>query len=252
MELGEFIERLKAEFPNDRLTYQRRIPTFHPESVEEAAKLFALAKRHGQRLFIAGFGNNITPSGTLFEKIIAVKTDRLNSMVRVVPEDFYVVVEAGYPLNELNGALKDSGLFFPHSLLPYAGSIGGALAIGLTAKQDQHLFPISKYLLQAEIATPDGKVIRPGSACFKSVSGFDIVKIFSPSWGLLGLIATVTLRVLPLSLQKDFHSFRMQAIEYGKFIQLYTNPGENQSAAYSIKIKNKFDPAGILPLIIPE
>ena len=54
-----------------------------------------------------------------------------------------------------------------------------ALAAGLSARHLDHTLPISRYLIMAEIAVPEGKVIKPGSACFKSVSGLDIVKILA-------------------------------------------------------------------------
>ena len=185
-DLKEFIKIILSEFPEDRLTYQKGLATFHPESGPEAAHLFALANKCRQELFITGFGNQIDPEGARFEKLMTVRTDRLNSMHKIVPEDFYIIVGSGFPLREINRELKEYELFLPHSDLPYVGSVGGALAIGLAAQHDKHSLPLSRYFIMAEIAAPDGNIIRPGSACFKSVSGYDIVKIFSASWGLLG------------------------------------------------------------------
>lgn len=249
MTLNEFIDVIGGEFPDDRLTYQKAVPTFHPESADEAARLFALANKYSQSLYVTGFGNNIVPVGEKFKNVIAVHTDRLNQLIKVVPGDFYAEVGAGYPLRELNLHLKKFGLFLPHADLPYVGSVGGALAAGLSAMRHEHPLPIGRYFIMAEIAVPEGKVINPGSACFKSVSGLDIVKIFSPSWGLLGMIATATFRVLPLTVRDEYEDMAMLPIEYGKFARTYTQPGENQSAIYSLKIKSKFDANNILPLI---
>lgn len=249
VDMETFINIIKSEFPEDRLTYQRGIATFHPESADEAARLFKYAGQERQPLFISGFGNNIDPVGKWFEKVIVMRTDRLNSFTRVVPEDFYIVVGSGFPLREINSVLDEHGLYLPHSALPYVGSVGGAVAVGLSAKLDKHAFPISRHLIKAEIATPQGEVIKPGSVCFKSVSGFDIVKIFSPSWGLLGLLASVTFRVLPVAARGEYEILKMSAIQFGDFWKRYQNPGDNVSVQYSIKIKRKFDPENILPLI---
>ena len=249
VENDEFLKIIRAEFDDNRLTYQKRIPTFHPESAEEAARLMALARRHRQKLFVAGYGNIIAPEGDRFGDRVTIKSDRQNSLVEIAPGDFYVVVQAGYPLMELNPILKEHGLFLPHADLPYVGSVGGALAAGLCGTHQEHELPIGRYLLMAQIAVPEGKLIAPGSACFKSVSGFDIVKIFSPSWGLLGMIVTATLRVLPLTARTEYHDFVMRPLDYRPFADLYRNPGDNQNARYSIKIKNKFDPDNILPLV---
>jgi len=247
--MNEFLKILADNFPDDRITSQKKIPTFHPETAAETAQLFTLANKHEQKIFIAGFGNNIDPIGKQFENLLVVKSDRLNKLIEINQQDYYFRVGAGYPLREINKQLDEYGLFLPHSDLPYVGSVGGALAIGLLAKQDKHLLPIGRYFLQAEIVTTEGKIIKPGSVCFKSVSGFDIVKIFSPSWGILGKIITATFRAIPKTMQNEFESLTMQAIDYNKFSKLYKNPGDNQSALYSIKIKEKFDPNNILPLV---
>jgi len=52
-----------------------------------------------------------------------------------------------------------------------------------------------------------------------------------------------------LSIRNEFENIVMQPIDYKKFADTYLNPGDNQSAIYSIKIKDKFDPNGVLPLI---
>ncbi len=247
-DIAKFLEIVRSEFPEDRLTFQKGIPTFHPETAAEAGSLFEKANSFGQKLFINGFGNIIEPDRKQFENSLVVKSDRLNSLIETVAGDYYVIVGAGYPLKEINLALEKDNFFLPHANLPYVGSVGGALAIGLTADYSGVDLPISKYFIQAEIVDPQGKIINPGSACFKSVSGLDIVKIYSPSWGLLGMIITATFRVMPTSELPDYENIKMRSIDYDKFVSTYKNPGDNNSAQYSIKIKEKFDPNNILPL----
>ncbi len=244
-----FITQLVDRFGEDRLTYQKGLPTFHPESTEEAAGAIKLANEAGQKMYITGFGNNIDPEGTRFENLVIIRTDRLNQLLQIVPQDYFVVVGVGYPLREINFNLKEHNLFLPHANLPYVGSVGGALAVGLSCEYQMHDLPVGRYFLKAEIATPEGEVILPGSACFKSVSGFDIVKIFSPSWGQLGLITKVWFRVMPTSEAYLYDHIAQQPIDYDKFARLYSDPGDNVSAQYSLKIKQKFDPNGVLPLI---
>jgi len=248
-ELKKFIDIIANEFHEDRLTYQKSVPTFHPESAEEAGRLFALANKSKQKIYINGYGNNISPVGDPFENCLVVKSDRLNGLIEIIPGDYYVVVGSGYPLRELNQALKEYELFLPHADLPYVGSIGGAVAIGLRADYQGHDLPISKYFIGAKIVDPQGKIISPGSVCFKSVSGLDIVRIYSPSWGMLGMIVSVTFRVMPISGREDYGNITMKSIDFEKFKSLYRNPEDNVSALYSLKIKSKFDPNGILPFL---
>ena len=249
-DLNEFIGIIKSEFPDDRLTQQKHVATFHPESAAEAAALLKLANRHGRHLFITGFGNNVDPVGESFERVVSIRTDRLNQFIDLAPNDFAVRLGAGYPLRELNLRLRSENLYFPHAALPYVGSVGGAVAVGLTGVLHRQDVPIKKYFIKAEIVTPEGDIITPGSACFKSVSGFDIVKIFSSSWGLLGLIVNATFRVMPLTGAEDFAPMRQKAIERRTLLDALAERADAIDAVYSRKIKEKFDPAGVLPRLM--
>lgn len=247
--LERFLSIIKSEFPDDRLTYQKGVPTFHPESAEDAARLFRLANRHRQKMYITGFGNNIDPQGEPFVNMVSVRTDCLNRLLEAAPEDFYITTGSGYPLRELNLHLKEYNLWLPHSSLPYVGSVGGSLAVGLSSLLDNHDFPLKKYFIKAEIVTPEGDIIRPGSTCFKSVSGYDIVKIFAGSWGLLGLIISAAFRVMPLMGAEEFASIKMKAINRQNFLDGLVDSNKDTDAVYSRKIKEKFDPQNILPTV---
>lgn len=247
--LSSLVAAIKTAFPDDRLTFQKSIATFHPDSADEAARLFRLANEYRQPLYITGFGNNVDPLGEPFTRMVTVRTDRLNDLTSVQPEDFYVVVGAGYPLKELNIDLEPSGLFCPLADLPYVGSVGGAVAVNLSGQLGGHALPIKRYLIKAEIVMPDGGIVTPGSVCFKSVSGYDAVKLFAPSWGLLGLIVSTTLRVLPLSARHEYADLTLNAIDRENFLEGLDEQNMDTDAIYSRKIKQKLDPNGILPII---
>ena len=248
-EPGKFVSIIRSEFPDDRMTYQKRVPTFHPESAAEAAKLFKLANRYGQKMYITGFGNNIDPVGEPFVDMVSIRTDRLNTLLEVVPQDFFVTAGSGYPLREVNLQLERIKLSLPHSSLAYVGSVGGAIATGLSVELDGQDLPLKKYFIKAEIVTPEGDIIRPGSACFKSVSGYDIVKVFYNSWGLLGLIVSATFRVMPTATAAELGPMKMKAINREDFLAGLAETNTAADAVYSRKVKAKFDPRGILPVI---
>jgi FAD/FMN-containing dehydrogenase len=244
-----FLQNVANRFPDDRVTWQKTIPTFHPQSAEEAGEFFRMANADKQKCFITGFGNNIDPIGSPFDKLITVRTDRLNDLIEVAPEDFYVKVGAGYPLRELNLDIAGKKLFLPHSNLPYVGSCGGAVAAGLSADLNGRDWPIKKYLIKAEIVTPTGEIILPGSVCFKSVSGYDIVKLYAGSWGLFGLITTLWFRVLPDSARDEYQCLKQHRIERNSFLSAFDLQNSSTDAVYTRKIREKFDPNGILPIV---
>lgn len=245
----EFLKIVRDEFPEDRLTYQKRLATFHPESADEAARLMQAANRVEQKVYVSGFGNNIDPVGERFADLVVVRTDRLNKVLEISETDLFVKVGAGFPMREINIVLKDRKLMMPHAGLPYVGSAGGAVAVNLAAELNGHDLPIKKYFLQAEIVTPPGEIITPGSVCFKSVSGYDVVKIFAPSWGLLGLIVSATFRVMPEEAAVEFADLKMKPIDRQHFLAGLDEANQDTDAVYSRKIKAKFDPRTVLPIL---
>lgn len=247
--LEQFIEIIKSEFPEDRLTWQKNVPTFHPENAEDAAALIVLANKHAQRLFITGFGNNIDPQGEPFVNMISIRTDRLNKLHELNAPDFYVNAGSGYPLKELKDDLEAENLFMPHSRLPYVGSVGGSIAVNLSAENAGHDLPLKRYFIQAEIVTPQGQIIRPGSACFKSVSGYDVVKIFAGSWGLLGLIVSATFRVFPFAAEVEYRDIKMKEVDRKGLIGVLDESNGETDALYNRKVKAKFDPENVLPIV---
>lgn len=247
--LAQFLKLIESEFPSDRLTWQKGIATFHPESAAESARLFKLANREHAQLYITGFGNNIDPLGEPFESMVVVRTDRLNKLIEVAPEDYFVTVGSGYPLRELNLDLASSKLFLPVSMFPYVGSIGGAIAVNVSGFMRKLTIPIRKYLIRAEIVTPTGDIITPGSICFKSVAGYDIVKFFAPSWGLLGFVVSASFRVLPTTALDEYTDLRMNAIERDKFFEVFDERDTKTDAVYARKAKLKFDPNTVLPIL---
>ncbi|MEW6050817.1 MAG: FAD-binding oxidoreductase [Candidatus Zixiibacteriota bacterium] len=247
--LDQFIEIIASEFPKDRLTWQKGIPTFHPESADDAARFLKLVNTHRRTTFFTSFGNNIDPVGERFADLVTLRTDRLNDLLEVAPGDFYVTVGSGYPLREINQHITVEHLYMPHSALPYVGSVGGAVAVNLSARLHQYDLTIKKYLIKAEIVTPEGEIVTPGSVCFKSVSGYDIVKLFAGSWGLLGLIISATFRVLPDSAAHEYESMKMNAVDRASFLAGLDSSNNDTDAVYSRKIKAKIDPNGVLPVV---
>jgi FAD/FMN-containing dehydrogenase len=247
----DFTNALTGTVPEDRLTYQKGIATVHPESADEAAAVFKLANETGQRIYITGFGNNIDPFGERFEELIVIRTDRLGDIRSVDPANLTIEVGAGYPLREMNLKLQESGVFFPLANLAYPGSVGGALAVGLSANLDPEFWDktlladgspapatieIKRYLLEVEMALPNGKVKRIGAPAAPGTTGESYCGIFSPSWGLFGLIISAKLRLMPESGKVEYNNLRQREIDCTEFLSHVTSADD-----YLSQVRKKFD-----------
>jgi FAD/FMN-containing dehydrogenase len=244
--INELENEIREVYP-EGLTWQKTIPTFHPESEEEAADVFRRAHNCGQKLFISGFSNIIEPVGDKFTDLLVIKADRLNYLREIAPQDFFITVGAGYPLLEINKAIADSNLWFPFSSTLYPGSFGGALASGLSGDDGSHPVPFSRYLLSILAVLPDGSIVKPGANTFKSVSGYDISRLFFNSWGALGMVVEMSLRVLPLSKQEESPRISLYPPDREGFVRQLQE--DTPSAEFFRKIKDEFDPDLLLPVV---
>jgi FAD/FMN-containing dehydrogenase len=274
--LDNFIRVVRDTFPDSRLTYQKGLATFHPENVSEAAALIALAGGQRQKLYITGFGNNIDPLGPAFENLVVMRTDFLGQLIEVNESDLSVVVGAGFPLREINAKIESAGLFLPIGELPYVGSVGGAIAVGLSAhlnaKHWEHRADMSKesgenpapqisiqrYILRLDVATPTGEVKSYGVSTATQPSGENFGRVFCQSWGLLGFIAGAKFRVAPLSAKDEYQDMREIEVSYKRFVEEYidTNPEGGISdtdravkARYFEQLRQKFDPQRVFSII---
>jgi FAD/FMN-containing dehydrogenase len=239
-------EEIRNAYP-EGLTWQKGVATFHPESAAQAADVFRRAAAYHQHLFISGFANNVDPVGEPFADILVIKTDRLNSMIEIAEKDYYLTVGAGYPMKEIDRAVGPYGLWHPFSGTNYPGSVGGALASGLTGDDGAHPVPFSRYLLAVTAVLPDGSIVTPGAVTFKSVSGYDISRIFYNSWGTLGLVVQLTLRVLPASKRGEWPHVTVSSPDRNRFIR--DLQGDTPLARLCRRIKSEYDPGGLLPII---
>jgi glycolate oxidase len=243
--VNQLEKEIRGAYP-DGLTWQKTVPTFHPESAEETADIFRRAAYYGQKLFISGYGNNIDPVGEQFNDLLVIQTDRLNRIMAIDAKDFHVTVGAGYPLKEINKVIAKDKLWFGLGDTNYPGSSGGALTAGLTGSDGTHDIPVSRYLLSIKAVLPDGAIVKPGALTFKSVSGYDISRIFFNSWGTLGLVMELSFRVLPLSKKDESGHITLRPTDRQRFIDQLK--GNSALSEMYRKIKAEYDPDGIFPL----
>jgi glycolate oxidase len=109
------------------------------------------------------------------------------------------VVQPGVIYADLQKALSPYGFCFPPD--PASGkvaTIGGNVATNAGGIKGAKYGTTRDYVLGLEVVLPDGRVMRTGGSCMKSVSGFDLTRLFVGSEGTLGVITEVRLKINPI------------------------------------------------------
>jgi glycolate oxidase FAD binding subunit len=102
---------------------------------------------------------------------------------------------AATPVDELQAALAGSRQTVA---LPSGGTVGGALAVGLSGVRRLGDGPVRDALLQAEYVSAAGEIVKAGGPTVKNVSGFDLCRLLVGSRGTLGFLGEVILRTRPI------------------------------------------------------
>jgi glycolate oxidase FAD binding subunit len=179
--------------------------TVRPESVPAAAELMRELGRAGRPIAIRGAG---TKAGWLAaETEVTLETAELNHVLEHNEGDFTAVLEAGVPFAQAQAQFAASAQML--ALDPPLSSDGGeprATIGGVVASADsgplRHRYGgVRDLILGVTIVLSDGTVAKAGGRVIKNVAGYDLGKLFAGSYGTLGLIATVAVRLHPLAEQ---------------------------------------------------
>ncbi len=159
--------------------------------------------RQGSAWLPAGLGTRLDWGPPVQGPCTVVSCAALRGVREFNPGDFTITVAAGTPLVEVQEALGHQGQWLSVDA-PWgdrggaaAGSIGGLVARGLAGGYRQRYLGVRDQLIGLALMRADGVTARAGGKVVKNVAGYDLMRLFTGSWGSLGLITELTLRTLP-------------------------------------------------------
>lgn len=120
-------------------------------------------------------------------------------VVSYVPGDLTLTVRAGTPLSEIDRITREHDQWLP--LDPYGspdGTIGATVATASAGPLASSFGLPRDLLLGLEFVNGRGDVVRGGGKVVKNVAGFDLSRLLTGSWGTLGVITEVTVRLYAL------------------------------------------------------
>ncbi|MCY1292746.1 glycolate oxidase, subunit GlcD [compost metagenome] len=115
------------------------------------------------------------------------------------PTELVLTARAGTPLVEIEAALEATGQMLPCEP-PHFGAeatLGGMVAAGLSGPRRPWAGSVRDYVLGTRVITGHGKLLRFGGEVMKNVAGYDLSRLLAGSFGCLGVLTEVSLKVLP-------------------------------------------------------
>ncbi|WP_417523360.1 FAD-binding protein [Marinovum sp.] len=134
-----------------------------------------------------------------------LETGGLSGIRLYEPGALTMVAGAGTPLAEIETALAAEGqrlAFEPgdwRGLLGSAGesTLGGVVAANASGPRRVTVGAARDFMLGVRFVDGTGRIVKNGGRVMKNVTGYDLVKLMSGSWGTLGVLSEVSFKVLP-------------------------------------------------------
>jgi len=165
-----------------------------PATASAVAETLRLAADRGLAVLPRGAGTKIDWGMPPRRLDLIIDTGNLTGVIEHAAGDLITVVRAGTPIAELDLPGQQLALDAP---LPGA-TIGGTVAADTSGPRRVLYGTTRDLLIGMTVVRPDGKVARAGGKVVKNVAGYDLGKLFTGSYGTLGLITECAFRLHPL------------------------------------------------------
>jgi len=169
-----------------------------PGCIEEVCELMKLASSEGWSVVPSGASTWLNAGNPIERVNVVIGTARLNKFLDHEPADLVASAQSGVTLETFNQTLAAGGQWLPLDP-PDDGraTIGGVVATGLGGAQACGYGLPRNFVIGMRVVLPDGKLVKAGGRVVKNVAGYDLCKLFTASYGTLGLIAELTFKLRP-------------------------------------------------------
>jgi glycolate oxidase len=169
-----------------------------PIDTNQVSEILKLATKERFPVVPRGAGTSLAGLAVPQQGGVILDMARMDKILEITIEDRLAVVQPGVVYADLERALAPDGFFFPPD--PASGAVctlGGNVATNAGGIKGAKYGTTKDYVLALEVVLPDGRILHTGSKCMKSVSGYDLTKLFVGSEGTLGVVTEITLKINP-------------------------------------------------------
>ncbi|WP_433290574.1 FAD-binding oxidoreductase [Actinoplanes sp. CA-030573] len=188
-----------------------------PATTSEAAALIAAAR--DLTVVVRGAGTKLDWGPPPESLDLIIDTRRMAGVVEHAAGDLITIVRAGTPLGDI--ALGDQVLALDG---PAGATVGGTVAVNTSGPRRLHYGTTRDLLIGITVVRPDGKVAKSGGKVVKNVAGYDLGKLYTGSYGTLGLITECAFRLHPRPRAAVFVRAQAPASEVARVLEARVAP----------------------------
>lgn len=176
-----------------------------PRDANEVAEAIASAAANAKRLELVGRGTK-RELGRSAQTDATLDLSALSGITLYEPEELVLSARGATPISEIEKTLEASNQELAFEPMDYgpllnkapdAGTIGGAIASGLSGPRRIKAGAARDFMLGVSAVSGRGEIFKAGGRVVKNVTGYDLPRLLAGSWGTLAAMTDITLKVLP-------------------------------------------------------
>lgn len=175
-----------------------------PSTVKELVQTVEWALAGVHPLEIVGGGSKRS-LGRPMQTERTLDLSAFSSIVEYQPQELVLTAGAATPLNEIEATLTEKGQMLAFEPADYgallgtaaAATLGGAIACNLSGPRRIKAGAARDHLLGFHAVSGRAEAFKSGGKVVKNVTGYDLCKLLAGSWGTLGAMHEVSVKVMP-------------------------------------------------------
>ena len=169
-----------------------------PGSTAETSELLRVAARHGLHVVARGSGTKQDWGNSPTQVDLVVQTTSMAGVVEHAAGDLITVVRAGTIVSDLQAALAGANQQLALDTPIPSASVGGTVATDTSGPRRLLYGTMRDLLIGITFVRADGVIAKAGGKVVKNVAGYDFGKLMIGSFGTLGVVTEVALRLHPV------------------------------------------------------
>jgi len=178
---------------------------FKPGNADQVCEAVSWAFAENKPVEVRGHGSKQALGRPVGDMSVLDLSD-LSGVTLYEPGELVLTAGAGTPLREIESLLAENAqrlAFEPFDMssvlggTPGDGSLGGVIACNLAGPRRISAGAARDHILGVKGVTGRGEAFKSGGRVVKNVTGYDMSKLMTGSYGTLGAITEITVKVLP-------------------------------------------------------
>ena len=196
---------MSTEVRKNSQIFQDSNNTYYPEDETQISSIVKELFKKNQPTEVIGLGSKIF-IGNKIQSAKKLSLSRLSGIIEYLPKELYIKVKANTPVEVIEKELEKNNQELAFEPIDFGfikngksnkGTIAGCLSCNFAGSRRFKVGSVRDHILGFRGVNGKGDIIKSGGTVVKNVTGYDLSKLISGSFGTLVALSEITLKVLP-------------------------------------------------------